>query len=293
MQTNDRTPIRVTVWGENYHERHDESVQKLYPEGMHGALAAGISKQLGSAVEVRWVTMDMPEHGLTEEVLASTDVLTWWGHWVHQDVDDAIVDRVQQAVLAGMGLIVLHSGHHSKIFRKLMGTTCNLRWRGGTNREHVWTVNPTHPIAQGVPNPIVLPSHEMYGEFFDIPTPDDLIFISAFDGGEAFRGGCTFRRSHGKIFYFSPGDQEYPIYHNDDVLKVIANAVEWVAPALPQRGAPPVVWKKGKGYADQLEEGSLDDALAMAERHGLEVINQSERQVTLRGAGGFVTSVEL
>lgn len=288
-----QAPIRVTVWGENYHDRHDESVQKLYPGGMHAAIADGISRVLGEAVDVRWVTMDMPEHGLTDDVLATTDVLTWWGHWVHHEVDDAIVEKVANQVLSGMGLIVLHSGHHSKIFRKLMGTTCNLRWRGEANREHIWTVNPTHPIAKGIPNPIVLPSHEMYGEFFDIPTPDDLIFISAFDGGEAFRGGCTFRRGHGKIFYFSPGDQEYPIYHDASVMQVISNAVEWVAPALADRGVPPVVWKKGKGYGDQIQDAPLDDVIERAQQNGLEVISRTERSVQLRGAGGFTTSVEV
>ena len=167
---------------------------RLYPDGMHGAVKAGIEENLGSKVSVRTATLDEPEHGLTEEVLANTDVLTWWGHMSHGDVDDEIVERVHRHVLAGMGLIVLHSGHWSKIFTKLMGTSCTLRWRSEQDRELVWTVDPTHPIAKGVPHPIVIDQQEMYGEFFDIPTPEELVFISSFSGGEVFRSGCTFRR---------------------------------------------------------------------------------------------------
>src|SRR6185503_4900387 len=112
-------------------------------------------------------------------------------------------------VLDGMGLVVLHSGHFSKPFIRLMGTSCSLRWRESADRELVWTVHPSHPIAAGIPAVIPLAEHEMYGEFFDIPVPDELIFVSSFSGGEVFRSGCTFRRGHGKIFYFSPGDQDF------------------------------------------------------------------------------------
>lgn len=230
--------VRVTVWSENRHEKRDELVARLYPDGMHGAIKAGIEENLGSKASVRTATLDEPEHGLTEEVLANTDVLTWWGHMSHGDVEDEIVERVHRHVLAGMGLIVLHSGHWSKIFTKLMGTSCTLRWRSEQDRELVWTVDPTHPIAKGVPHPIVIDQQEMYGEFFDIPTPEELVFISAFSGGEVFRSGCTFRRGHGKIFFFSPGDQDYPVYHHKDVRRVIANAVEWAVTDRPERAYP-------------------------------------------------------
>ena len=158
-----------------------------------------------------------------------------------QDVDDAVVDRVHQRVLGGMGLLALHSAHFSKIFRRLMGTTCSLAWRNSGDTELVWTVNPSHPITAGVPQPIVIDEQEMYGEFFDIPAPDELIFLSTFSGGEVFRSGCCWRRGKGKVFYFSPGDQEYPIYHHPDIKRVLANAVLW---ANPERGtdfAPPAV----------------------------------------------------
>jgi trehalose utilization protein len=238
-------PIRVTVWGENYHEQSADDragMAERYPTGMHGAIAEGLAALLGDAVALRTATRDQPEHGLTAEVLDATDVLTWWGHARHDEIDDAVVDRVHERVLAGMGLLVLHSGHFSKIFIRLMGTTCSLQWRNTADTELVWTTAPEHPITHGVPHPIVIAQQEMYGEFFDIPQPDELIFVSSFSGGEVFRSGCTWRRGKGKVFYFSPGDQEYPVYHHPDVRRVIANAVEWAAPiAGASRAAPAVV----------------------------------------------------
>ena len=239
------SPIRVTVWGENYHEnaeRDRAGMAERYPEGMHGAIAAGLRELLGEAVDVRTATQNQPGHGLTDDVLDSSDVLTWWGHATHGRVDDVVVDRVQQRVLGGMGLLVLHSAHFSKIFTRLMGTTCSLAWRNSADAELVWTVAPAHPITRGVPQPIVINEHEMYGEYFDIPAPDELIFISSFTGGEVFRSGCCWRRGKGKIFYFSPGDQAYPIYHHPDIRRVLANAVQWARPEPDADfGAPAVV----------------------------------------------------
>jgi trehalose utilization protein len=228
--------LQVTVWGEGRHEQTEPEVARRYPGGMHRAVADAICEHLGESVVVRTAVLDQPQHGLPDDVLEATDVLTWWGHTAHSEVDDGLVDRVHERVLAGMGLVVLHSGHHSKIFRRLMGTTCNLRWRNAGDRELVWTVNPGHPIAVGVPSPIVLKQQEMYGEFFDIPTPDELVFVSSFSGGEVFRSGCTFRRGHGKVVYFSPGDQDYPVYHHPDVRRVLANSVAWSAPRGPLPG---------------------------------------------------------
>ncbi|MEV4535934.1 ThuA domain-containing protein [Asanoa sp. NPDC049518] len=231
-------PIRVTVWGEGRHEKRDANVAALYPSGMHETIAAGIASCAGAAVSVRCVTLDDPAQGLPPAVLDTTDVLTWWGHIAHDEVSDELVDRVQEAVLAGMGLVVLHSGHWSKIFKRLMGTSCALRWRNGDDRELVWTVDPAHPVAAGVPSPISIPQQEMYGEFFDIPAPDELVFVSSFTGGEVFRSGCAWRRGRGRVFYFSPGDQDYPVYHHPDVRRVIANAAVWAAPASPRSSTP-------------------------------------------------------
>lgn len=223
-------PIRVTVWNENLHEHRLPRVRELYPQGIHGALADALQEALGASVVVRTATLDQPEHGLTEQVLEETDVMTWWGHMAHEQVSDAVAARVHARVLAGMGLVVLHSGHYSKPFRSLMGTSCALRWREADDRELVWTVNPGHPIAEGVPHPFILPNQEMYGEYFDIPQPDELVFISSYTGGEVFRSGCCFTRGQGRIFYFSPGHETYPVYHHPAVQRVIANAVRWTAP---------------------------------------------------------------
>jgi trehalose utilization protein len=224
-------PIRVTVWNEFIHERTAASAKMIYPKGIHSAVAAGLRAHLGKGAEVRTATLDQPEHGLTSGVLASTDVLTWWGHAAHDRVNDDVVDRVHRRVLEGMGLVALHSAHASKIFRKLMGTSCMLRWREAAEKERVWIIDPSHPVAEGLEGEFFeLPHTEMYGEFFDIPRPDEIVFISWYEGGEVFRSGCSFRRGKGKIFYFSPGHETFPIYHDARVRRIIANAVRWAAP---------------------------------------------------------------
>jgi trehalose utilization protein len=227
-------PLRVTVWNENVHEREEDGVRAIYPRGIHGAIAESLAARLGDAVQVATATQEQPEHGLPQPVVDATDVLIWWGHVAHDGVDDAIVDRVHAAALGGMGLLVLHSGHYAKILKRLLGTSCSLRWRNEGERELVWTVDPTHPIAAGVPQPIRLDAQEMYGEHFDIPPPDELVFVSSFAGGEVFRSGCCFRRGAGRVFYFSPGDQDYPVYHDPAIQRVLANAVRWAAPQVRQ-----------------------------------------------------------
>ncbi|MDQ3361475.1 MAG: ThuA domain-containing protein [Actinomycetota bacterium] len=217
--------LRVTIWNEFRHERNNEEVAKIYPEGLHATLADALKEK---DFEVRTATLDEPEHGLTGEVLNSTDVLLWWGHIAHDEVSDAVVDRVHERVLNGMGLIVLHSGHFSRIFKKLMGTTCDLKWRHD-DTERLWVVAPGHPIAEGIGEYIEL-EEEMYGEHFDVPQPDELVFVSWFGGGEVFRSGLCYRRGSGRVFYFRPGHEENPSYHNPDVLRVIENAVRWAAP---------------------------------------------------------------
>ncbi len=222
-------PINVTVWGENRHEKTHKEVAKIYPKGMHGAIADALNKD--KELKAITATLEQPEHGLTDKVLAKTDVLTWWGHAAHHEVEDAIVDRVQRRVLEGMGLIVLHSGHHSKIFKRLLGTSCDLTWREAGEKERLWMCNPGHAIAQGIKGTYFEIEHEeMYGEPFGIPNPDEVVFLSWFQGGEAFRSGVTYKRGAGKIFYFRPGHETYPTYHNADVQTVLKNAVKWAKP---------------------------------------------------------------
>jgi trehalose utilization protein len=227
--------VKVTVWNEYVHEIKHPLVADIYPRGIHMAIAEGICRH--EPFEVRTATLEEPEHGLTQEVLDQTDVLIWWGHARHEQVQDKVVERVYRRVLNGMGLIVLHSASGSKLFKKLMGTACEFKWREANDKERLWVVDPAHPIAEGLQEYIEIEEEEMYGEYFDIPAPDELIFISWFTGGEVFRSGCTYKRGLGKIFFFRPGHEEYPTYHHKDVLKVIANAVKWAA---PQHGAKPV-----------------------------------------------------
>jgi trehalose utilization protein len=233
--------IRVTIWNEYRHELSSPEVAKIYPEGIHGTLAKALGTE---GFSIRTATLDEPEHGLTDEVLANTDVLTWWGHRAHGEVRDDIVAKVQQRVLEGMGLIVLHSGHFSKIFKTLMGTDCDLRWREANDKERLWVVAPGHPITQGIGEYIELEHEEMYGEPFGVPEPDTLVFVSWFTGGEVFRSGCCYTRGQGRIFYFRPGHETIPTYHNPQIQKVISNAIKWAAPTatlkLVRGNTPPI-----------------------------------------------------
>ncbi|MDR3405947.1 MAG: ThuA domain-containing protein [Chthoniobacter sp.] len=224
--------LRVTIWNEFIHERENKDAALNYPHGIHHALAQALGRD--ERLRVSTATLDQPGQGLPPEVLAETDVLLWWGHAAHEAVNEELVRRVQQRVLAGMGFIALHSGHNSKIFKRLMGTSCQLCWREAGERERVWVVSPGHPIAKDIPACIELEQSEMYGEPFGIPTPDELVFVSWFQGGEVFRGGATWTRGSGRVFYFSPGHEVYPIYHHPDIQRVIANAVHWARP----QGAP-------------------------------------------------------
>ena len=224
-------PISALVWGENVHEQTSRVVAGLYPLGMHGTIAAALNQD--KDIKAGTVVLQDPEHGLTEERLAKTDVLVWWGHAAHGKVEDAIVERVQKRVWEGMGLIVLHSGHFSKIFKRLMGTPCSLKWREAGERERIWVVNRNHPIAKGLGECIELPNEDMYGEPFTVPEPMETVFVSWFEGGEVFRSGLTYQRGAGRIFYFRPGHETYPTYHHPDVHTVLRNAVHWAHNPMP------------------------------------------------------------
>ena len=219
--------IRVTVWSENFQERNDPVVLAQYPQGIYGAIAAALGTH--EELQVRTATQDQPECGLSDEVLDNTDVLIWWAHCLHNEVPDAIAQKVQEHVLKGMGFIALHSAHYAKPFTRLMGTSCSLRWRDD-EYERVWCVNPGHPIAEGIPPCFDLETEEMYGELFDIPQPESLVFLGWYRSGEVFRSGCCWTRGLGKVFYFQPGHEAYPIYHNPMIQKILYNAVRWAAP---------------------------------------------------------------
>ena len=221
-------PIRTLIWNEARHEKSNLKVAEIYPNGIHGAIANHLRKS--PDFDVSTAILDSPDHGLSQLRLDATDVLLWWGHLAHDEVSDDAVARVHQRILSGMGLIALHSAHFSKIFKRLMGTTCDLKWREHTDREILWVTRPGHPILAGIADQFILPHEEMYGEYFDIPQPDETILISSFTGGEVFRSGCTFTRGAGRIFYFRPGHETYPTYHDRNILRIIENAVHWAAP---------------------------------------------------------------
>jgi trehalose utilization protein len=237
--------VNITVWNEYRHEKNDENIKKVYPDGIHKVIANFLTEDRDFNVST--ATLDEPEHGLTDDILNKTDVLIWWGHMAHHEVSDVVVDKVYNRVLEGMGLIVLHSGHGSKIFRKLCGTNSGrLKWRDVGEKERIWVIEPGHPIANGLNEYIEIPQEEMYGERFDIPKPDDLVFISWFEGGEVFRSGCCYNRGKGKIFYFRPGHEAFPVYYRLEIQKVVKNAVKWATPNI----SPKIKF----GYQYPLEE---------------------------------------
>ena len=257
--------IRVTVWGEIVHEQENEIVAGIYPKGMHTTIADALNRD--SAIAASTVVMQDTDHGITPEKLADTDVLIWWGHKAHGDVSDAVVERVAEAVWSGMGIIFLHSAHFSKPFKRLMGTPCNLSWREAGERERLWLTSRNHPIAAGLPDHFELENEEMYGEPFGVPEPLETVFVSWFAGGEVFRSGLTYKRGAGNVFYFRPGHETYPTYHDANVQRVIQNAAKWaynparriaeptVAPNVPvEKALEPIVERGPKLHQDG-EEG--------------------------------------
>jgi trehalose utilization protein len=221
--------IRVLVWNEYVHEKQDEGVRKVYPEGIHKCIGEFLSKDEEIEVSYAWLEKD-ENCGITKEVLDNTDVIIWWGHMAHKRVPDEVAALVHEAVLSGMGAIFLHSGHHSKPFKLLLGTPCNLTWRESGDSETLWVIEPSHPITRDIDRYFVLPKEETYGEPFTIPTPDKLLLIGNYSGGEVFRSGCLWDRGNGKIFYFQPGHETFPIYYDANVQSIIRNAVHFVAP---------------------------------------------------------------
>ena len=219
--------IRVTVWNEYIHEREYPAIGAVYPEGIHGCIRRFLEKE--EDMQVQCVTLDMPGQGLTGEILENTDVLIWWGHAAHEQISDENAQRVAEHVRRGMGFIGLHSAHFCKPLRLLLGTSMTLKWKHG-DREKLFLVSPSHPIAEGIAEEICLEQEELYGEFFDIPKPDDVIFEGWFASGAVFRSGVTFTRGNGKIFYFQPGHEEYPIYQYPEIQHIITNAVRWTRP---------------------------------------------------------------
>ena len=221
--------MNITIWCEHLQDQTDERVRAVYPDYIHGALAQALEPLTAQGATIRIATLDMPDCGLPPEVLDTTDVLLWWGHIGHDRVPDELARAVADRVLLGMGFLALHSAHYCKPFKLLMGTTCSLRHGKGAS-ERLWCLDPGHPIAQGVPTCIEIPNEEMYGEFYDIPAPDELVYGAWFAGGELFRAGCCWRRGSGKVFYFQPGHETDASYYLPHIQQILRNAVQWAAP---------------------------------------------------------------
>ncbi len=250
----------VLVWYEGRPLPYAEEREKaVYPDGIHGALGVLFSRQ--EDMRVRTATLQHPAQGLSDEALAWADVLVYFSHKYWREVEDARVDAIQKRVLEGMGLVLLHSSHASKIFSRMMGTrTQCLRWREGRTTEagraagakapendgewqRVWLVAPYHPIAAGLEREcFVIPRDETYGEYFEIPAPEELVFLTTSEGGEVLRSGCCWRRGAGKIFYFASGHETFPVYYQLEVQRVLVNAVRWAAPAAVRNSWP--VWAR-------------------------------------------------
>ncbi|MCR5781681.1 MAG: ThuA domain-containing protein [Clostridia bacterium] len=220
--------MNVLIYNEFRHEREPGGrAKEVYQDGMHAVIAGFLEKD--PDISVKTVTLDTVDE-ITADLLKETDVIIWWGHCHHNDVPDEVAELVQNAVLNGMGAVFLHSAHKSKPFMRLMGTSCSLIWRESNDMERVWVSAPYHPIAFGLDRFFEIPADETYGEPFGIPTPDETVFIGWFTGGEVFRSGCTWQRGWGKVFYFQPGHETFPVFYDPNVQTVIRNAVRWTAP---------------------------------------------------------------
>ncbi len=242
--------LRVMVWDEN----PPHADKQLYPHGIRTVVAEGLARLGGDQLEVHTAHLDEPEQGCSYERLRQTDVLVWWGHARHGEVSDETVERIRQRVHhKGMGLVVLHSGHYSRPFQRVLNCTGHLKggWRElpGGEAEHVRVCAPWHPIAQGIDD-FVIEQEEMYGAPFDVPPPLVVVFQSYFPyGGETFPSGLCWTVGDGidpnftsgpgggknqgygvgRVFYFRPGHETMPTYHLPIVQQIIYNGVLWCA----------------------------------------------------------------
>lgn len=259
--------IKVTIWNENYHEKTMPEMLEIYPKGLHGAIADILSVEKDFTVRI--ATQDQPNYGLTDEILDDTDVLIWWGHAIQNDIPDSLASNIASRVQKGMGLIALHSSHYAKPFRALIGSgSCTLRSRN-SDYERLWCVSPAHPIAKGIPSYIELGTEEVYCEHFNIPEPDELVFLGWYRGGEIFRSGCCWRRGFGKVFYFQPGHETFASFHNKYIKRILINAVRWACSETRMYGnnwyfekeSPEECLKSGKRLAPYVKADLEEDSV--------------------------------
>lgn len=242
--------LHVTVWSEGLNGGWQPLAVETYPQDINTCIGGFLAKNPDMEVELH--TLSEPEHGLTQEVIDRTDVLVYWSHMYHKKFVDEVSERIADAVLEGMGLLLLHSAKGCKPAERLLGVfQKNGKYREIGDFERIWTVNPGHPICAGLPKEYIdVPHDEMYGEPCGIPNPDELLFISWFEGGEVLRSGATWQKGSGKIFYFAPGHEEFPVYYQPEIQQIITNGVRWLAPA----GAPPITQAGGLDEKTPLEQ---------------------------------------
>jgi len=215
--------VKALVWSE-FTEPKD-----VYPKGIHGDIAEYLNAS--GNVEAKVVQLSDPDQGVSQAMLDWADVLLWWGHQKHRDVTDETVQRIVKSVKeGGMGYFAMHSAHYSRGLIAILGTPCGLGSVGDGGAESISVVMPDHPIAKGVSD-FVVPRTEYFGEPFGVPEPEAVVFKSTFEKGDNiwFRSGCCWTVGKGRVFYFRPGHETYPIMRQPEVQKVIYNATLWSA----------------------------------------------------------------
>ena len=224
------TKLRVTVWSEVIDPVLEPRAVTYYPDDINVYLAEFLS--IEHDFEVRTANLRQKENGLSQEILNDTDVLVWWSHLYDDQVSDETAQRVAETVLNGMGILFLHASLGSKPAKILLGTNSNTgKYREIGEKEKIWVVDRSHPVVDGMEKEYIeIPASEMYGEPYGIPTPDDIVFISWFEGGEVLRSGVDWKKGAGKVFFFAPGHEEFPVYYHSEIQKAVKNIVRWLKP---------------------------------------------------------------
>lgn len=222
--------MNITIFNEYHPNEHTGKAEKNYPGGIHIALKSIFESQ---EYDVVTATQEQACNGLTDEILDNTDVLLWWSKNWDNELLNSVADKVVSRIREGMGAVFLHSAKNSKPFLRLTGTTsatAPVSWKEPGESERLFVVSPAHPIAEGIPSGYVIPNEEPYCEYFDIPKPDDIVFLGGFGNGMCIRAGVTFTRGAGKIFFFQPGHDSFPVYNDKVIRRIILNAVNWAKP---------------------------------------------------------------
>ena len=101
-------------------------------------------------------------------------------------------------------------------------------YRADGKPSHASVLKPDHPAVSGVPARFDIAATEMYDEPFHVPEPDAVILEETWDGGERFRSLCVWKVGEGRVVYFRPGHEIYPVYKQAEPLKILANTARWL-----------------------------------------------------------------